>query len=218
MSGKRKLLIRSIFLLLFVISCSETPPEKVDVCLLESCKNNGIVVDCKCECPEGYTGETCQRIDPKFTQKLLDDGVTPFTLLNAGIQIDSIYGRNYENGIIFHVNILDKIVKVTTQKNLEEKLQWTNAVNYCENLVVNGTSSWYLPNLTEVEEIRNILYVKLKVGDFEDDYYWTSVTVENSPNDAYGVFFLNGNNGPIEKDRMNAVSYNFVRAVRQIQL
>lgn len=207
-----------VFLFFICFSCSETPTEKEDICLLESCKNNGVVVDCRCECPEGYLGETCQRIDPTATQKLLDNGVSPFTLLSAGIQIDAVYGKNFQNGIIFHLNIIDNIVKITTQKDLEKKLQWTNAVNYCESLEVNGTTDWYLPNLTEVEEIRNILYVQQKVGSFEDDYYWTSVTVENSPNDAYGVFFLNGNNGPIEKDRMNEVSYNYVRAVRKIQL
>lgn len=209
-----------LFLCLFtIISCTDnqTSIEEAN-CELTSCNERGLIVDCKCECEDGYLGRRCERFNVNFTQKLLDDGVSPITLLNNNIPLDSIYGKVFRSGLIFHINTIGKEIKVVTLKDKEENLQWTNAVDYCENLEINGTNDWYLPNLEELEEIREILYAKLDIGNFEDDYYWSSVTVDNSPTDAFGIFFLNGNVGPIEKDRMNPVSYNFVRAVRKIQL
>lgn len=210
-----------LFVIILFINCSQNNTEETveeGICELTACENNGNLKDCACECPEGYTGLRCQGIDPNAVQKLLDDNVSPFLLINSGIQLNNIYGKNYKSGIIFHVNIVDKIIKITAPKETEKNLQWTNAFQYCEDLDFNGNTDWYLPNLDEVKEIREILYAEKKVGEFNDDYYWTSETVENNPNDAYGVFFLNGNVGPIEKDRMNDVSYNSVRAVRKIQL
>lgn len=214
-------MFKKLFLLIAVLllfNCSQEKTIAEETCEIAVCENNGNLVDCNCECPEGYLGIRCQRIDPNAVQKLLNDDVSPFLLINSGIQLSNIYGKNFRGGIIFHLNIVDKILKITAPKETEQKLQWTNAVKFCEDLDFNGETDWYLPNLDEVNEIREILYADKKVGDFNDDYYWTSVTVENSQNDAYGVFFLNGNVGPIEKDRMNDVSYNNVRAIRKIQL
>lgn len=206
-------------LTMVIFSCAETTPTPVEeVCTITECANQGVLVDCGCECKEGYSGELCNRLNSSYVQTYLNDGISPFTLINSGMPIDSIYGKSYENGIIFHLMISNKIVKVVTKKDVEKVLKWTAAVNYCDGLVINGTDDWYLPNLEEVIEIRENLYFKLKKGDFENDYYWSSTTSDVDPNDAIGVFFLNGNTGPIEKDRQNTVSDNNVRAVRQIQL
>lgn len=211
--------ILGVLIFLFTIACSDsqTVIEEAN-CDISSCSDRGILEGCKCECEEGYLGRRCERFDLKFTQKLLDDGVSPFTLLNNNFPLDSVYGRKYKEGIIFDLNILEKEVKVVTAKEYEESLQWTNAVNFCDNLTIGNASDWYLPDLQELKDIREILYVRLKVGQFEDDYYWSSETVDNSPNDAFGLFFPNANVGPIEKDRQNPVSFNFVRAVRIIEL
>jgi len=211
--------ILGLLFFLFTIACSDTQTVIEEAsCEINSCSDRGLLVDCECECEEGYLGRRCERFDLKFTQKLLDDGVSPFVLLNNNFPLDSVYGRKYREGIIFDLNILQKEVKIVTAKQYEESLQWTNAVNFCDNLTIGNASDWYLPNLEELQDMREILYARLKVGNFEDDYYWSSETVDNSSNDAYGLFFLNGNVGPIEKDRQNPVSFNFVRAVRKIQL
>lgn len=211
--------ILGVLFFFFMVACSDsqTVIEEAN-CDISSCSDRGILENCKCECEEGYLGRKCERFDLKFTQKLLNDGVSPFALLNNNFPLDSVYGRKYKDGIIFDLNILEKEVKVVTAKEYEESLQWTNAVNFCDNLTIGNASDWYLPDLQELKDIREILYVRLKIGQFEDDYYWSSETVDNSPNDAYGLFFLNGNIGPIEKDRQNPVSFNFVRAARKIQL
>lgn len=124
----------------------------------------------------------------------------------------------YKGGIIFHLNAANKLIKVAVPKDLEEDLRWPNAMDYSENLIVQSFDDWYLPSIDELQEMRIILYTRLEMGQFNDDYYWSSETVVGNPTNAYGVFFPNGNVGPIEKDRQNDVSLNFVRPVRQIQL
>ena len=215
---KKKVLIYfCTVLILTLFNCSPNGTA-VPECSLSSCENNGVLEDCACICEDGYSGPNCERLDPAFAQKLLNDGFTPFELLNANIPLDSVYGREYQGGIIFHLNATNKLIKVAVTKDLEEDLRWPNAMDYSENLIVQSFDDWYLPSIDELQEMRIILYTRLEKGEFNDDYYWSSETVENSPTDAYGVFFPNGNVGPIEKDRQNHVSLNFVRPVRQIQL
>ena len=203
--------------LTILYSCS---PSGTDVpnCEITFCENNGVLQDCECICEEGYSGPNCERLNPAFAQKFLDDGLTPFELLNANIPLDSVYGKQYQGGLIFHLNTADKIIKVAVNKNLEDRLIWSNAMNYAQTLDTQNYSDWYLPNVNELKEIRNLLFNKLNVGNFESDYYWSSETVPTDQGDAYGVYFPNGNVGPIEKDRQNDISLNFVRPVRQIQL
>lgn len=187
-------------------------------CEITFCENNGTLQNCECICEEGYSGPNCERLNPAFAQKFLDEGLTPFELLNANIPLDSIYGKQYQGGLIFHLNTADKILKVTVNKGLEVELIWSNAMNYAQTLDSQNFSDWYLPNVNELKEIRNLLFNKLDVGNFESDYYWSSETVPTNPDEAYGVYFPNGNVGPIEKDLQNDVSFNYVRPVRQIQL
>lgn len=216
----------TIILMLLIVSCSQEKTiaeeigEVVEVnCDINSCDNDGVLNDCSCECPEGFIGETCENVDLTLSvQKLLDLGINPLTLLSAGVSIDDMNGKNFQNGLIFNIDNANKIVKTVVFKSNEQKLRWPDAVSFCENLDINGISDWYLPNLDELIEIRSLLYLKLDVDNFEDDYYWSSSTVETDQNEAYGVFFLNGNFGPIEKNRMNDVSLNYLRAVRKIEL
>ncbi|MAD98414.1 MAG: hypothetical protein CMB99_13905 [Flavobacteriaceae bacterium] len=202
----------------FLLACTPNSTPVVETCDITFCDNNGVLTDCACECPDGYSGVNCEFLNPAFVQTFLDDGLTPFELLNKNIPLDSIYGKNYQGGIIFHLNIVDQVVKVTVNKDLEEDLRWPNAIDYSNNLSTQSYSDWYLPEIEELQEMRVILYQKLQKGQFEDDFYWSSETVDGSPDDAYGVFFPNGNVGPIEKDRQNDVSLNYVRPARRIQL
>jgi hypothetical protein len=78
-----------------------------DTCLTGAvtCQNGGTCVDGTCECPDGYVGTNCENFDPAFTQQLLDDGKRPLELYNGGVPLDSLYGKNFQGGIIFFVNI-----------------------------------------------------------------------------------------------------------------
>ena len=188
-----------------------------DGCPLSFCKKNATLIDCECECKEGYFGNNCDVFNKSFVQTYLDDGVSPFTLLSSNIPIDSIYGKEFQSGYIFSLNAVTKTIKVTTLEDASEKLNWPEAITFSDNYEINNYNDWYLPNLSELQDIRNILYAKLKIKGFQDEYYWSSETSDTEPNDAMAIFFFNGNIGPIEKARVNPVSYNYVRAVRIIQ-
>jgi hypothetical protein len=217
-----QLLFGLLTIILALSSCSGSSSEgetteEIDACTLLQCKENASVVDCACVCDEGYLGEDCTDLDVAFTQKYLNDGISPFDLLDANIPIDSVYGKVFQDGIIFKLNTVSKIVKVTAITDSPETLNWPEAIDYCEAFDVNDFTDWYLPDLQELAEIRTKLYAEFKVGDFSDDFYWSSETQDSDPNNAMAVFFLNGNVGPIEKARVNPVSYNHVRPVRSIE-
>ncbi|KOY52508.1 DUF1566 domain-containing protein [Polaribacter dokdonensis] len=217
-----QLLFGLLIIILVFSSCSGSSSEgetteEIDACTLLECQENASVVDCACVCDEGYLGEDCTDLDVAFTQKYLNDGISPFDLLDANIPIDSVYGKVFQDGIIFKLNTVSKIVKVTAITDSPETLNWPEAIDYCEAFEVNDYTDWYLPDLQELGEIRTKLYAELKVGDFNDDFYWSSETQDSDPNNAMAVFFLNGNVGPIEKARVNPVSYNHVRPVRSIE-
>ena len=216
------LLIGILAISFLFFSCSgssseDETTEEIDTCSLLVCEENASVVDCDCLCDDGYFGEDCKDLDVAFTQKYLNDGVSPFDLLGANIPIDSVYGKVYQDGIIFKLNTVTKTIKVTAKTDSPETLNWPEAIDYCSTYEVNDFTDWYLPDLQELGEIRTKLYAELKVGDFSDDFYWSSETQDSDPNNAMAVFFLNGNVGPIEKARVNPVSYNHVRPVRSIE-
>ena len=81
--------------LAIIYSCSPSGTDTPN-CEIPSCENNGVLQDCECICHEGYSGPNCERLNPAFVQKFLDDGITPFKLLNANIPLDSIYGKQYQ--------------------------------------------------------------------------------------------------------------------------
>jgi hypothetical protein len=210
----------SIILLLFVVSSCNSAfgPDGVD-CPIDSCSNEGVLNECGCDCPENYTGETCQRIDlTQPIQNLIDAGISPFDILNAGAIVDSIYGKTIQGGLVFHLNIVAKSVKITAPKDTETNLDWPNAVAYCNALDIDGVDDWYLPSLDELKDVRNRLYSKLEVGDFQDRYYWSADTNESNTDEAFALYFLNGNFGPLEKTKKRDISFNHVRAIRRIEL
>lgn len=218
--------IRLLFGLLAIIlalsSCSGSSfegeiTEEIDACKLLECQENASVVDCACVCDESYLSKDCTGLDVAFTQKYLNYGISPFDLLDANIPIDSVYGEVFQDGLIFKLNTVSKVIKVTAITDSPETLNWPEAIDYYETFEINDYTDSYLPDLQELGEIRTKLYAELKVGDFSDDFYRSSETQDSDPNNAMAVFFLNGNVGPIEKARVNPVSYNHVRPVRSIE-
>ncbi len=50
-------------------------------------------------------------------------------------------------------------------------MEWKQAMSTCENLTYGGYSDWVLPS----KEVLNTMYIyKNEIGDFKDDYYWSS--------------------------------------------
>ena len=65
---------------------------------------------------------------------------------------------------------------------------WDSAVDMCENSTLAGFDDWRLPTKSELLILYNN---KNLIGNFKNDYYWSSTT--NGSNCAYAVNFSDGN-------------------------
>jgi phage baseplate assembly protein gpV len=59
----------------------------------------------------------------------------------------------------------------------------TCAAKYCADLVSGGQSDWYLPSISELQLIRNVVYNQMGVGSFINGGYWSST--ESAANAAW---------------------------------
>jgi hypothetical protein len=129
-------------------------------------------------------------------------------------------GDNYQGGIIFYLDGNGSgLVAAPTDV---EKVEWTKAVDICENLILAGFSDWYLPSQKELyamfetvsgtldsqnyglddDEFDNSNPLELIVGN---EFYWTSEEKDNKL--AFG--FINNSVFDIDKK-----SLGYVRAIR----
>jgi len=96
--------VLSGLIFLFIMSMASCGNE-ADNCLdNKDCLNAGICVDGNCICPQGFLGTLCESYDPAKVQALLDQGLSPFEIFQAGIPLDSIYGKVYKDGFIFYLD------------------------------------------------------------------------------------------------------------------
>ena len=157
-----------------------------------NCKDNSHNREtCTCECLEGYKGAFCELFDKNKVQFLLDSGNTPKHLFNGGIPLDSLYGKFYEGGIIFNLNTNNGRGKVAAKEDAPNTMFWQDAMNYCNELVLNGKDDWRLPNEDEL----NLMWLNLadsdndgvnlgvsdptNLGGFDTGVYWSSTTFGN---------------------------------------
>ena len=74
--------------------------------------------------------------------------------------------------------------------------KWTDAIDYCEGLTLNGQSDWRLPNKKELLSIVDYgTYSPAISSVFEkttSDYYWSSTTSADYPRYVWFVNFGNG--------------------------
>jgi hypothetical protein len=92
------------------------------------------------------------------------------------------------------------------------KLNWSEAIEYCEALSLGGYSDWRLPNRNELQSIVDISRynpaIKEGFENTESDGYWSSSSYASDSNSAWKVNFDNGDTDYYRK------SYDFVRCVR----
>ncbi len=89
--------------------------------LSESCKKD--------ECPEGFLGANCETFDSSKVQVLLDsENYTPLFLFNKGVPLDSLYGKFYQDGVIFYIDVNDEHIEieglVAAYKNQGDGAEW----------------------------------------------------------------------------------------------
>jgi len=103
------------------------------------------------------------------------------------------------------------------QTSIDTTMTWQDSFSYCKNLQLAGHSDWRLPNK---EELRSVVdYGRSKPAIYTEYFlntksseYWSSSPGASDTNDAWSVYFLNGDDYNYGKSR----SY-YVRAVRSGQ-
>jgi rhodanese-related sulfurtransferase len=90
---------------------------------------------------------------------------------------------------------------------------WQSAIDYCENLNLDGKSDWRLPNLNEitslVDDSRFNPAIDSSLQNTNSNYYWSSSTNANVNGHAWLVNFHYGYHYDNSKD-----ANNYVRCVR----
>ncbi|MEM9545061.1 MAG: DUF1566 domain-containing protein [Bacteroidota bacterium] len=155
-------------------------------------------------------------------QSRLDNGETPCEIINSGVSIDSLYGKFYEGGLIFYVDLISCETLIALSISLNQE-QWgcqgqnitgansqnvgdgeNNTISIVSNcneanfaaktawILNNGYTDWYLPSLNELLEIYNKLYA-MNYGSYENAAHWSSTQSSFDSNKAWTVFFENGN-------------------------
>lgn len=107
-----------------------------DVCLTQSleCLNGGECIDGFCECPDGFSGTSCEFAEISRVQEFLDSAnYSPFDLYNAGVPLDSLYGKIYQGGLIFYLDTIVGNGLVAAMSDQSEGVVWG-----CQSEDMNG--------------------------------------------------------------------------------
>lgn len=102
--------------------------------------NSGILnmLTCNCYCPANVLGINCERFDSTKVQDLLDAGYSPQILVDAGIPLDSIYGKTYSGGLLFYLDTTNGHGLVASLDNLPGPVKWgcfTTDINSLPNVL-----------------------------------------------------------------------------------
>ena len=100
-------------------------------------------------------------------------------------------------------------------KNLIKKTSWTKAIDYCENLVLDGKNDWKVPNIKELQSIINNKEATFSLNEVfqkkKASFYWSSSTYKKLPySNAWKVNF--SDSSTLRGEKKNSIS--FIRCVR----
>ncbi|CAN2042770.1 exported hypothetical protein [Candidatus Magnetomoraceae bacterium gMMP-15] len=113
--------------------------------------------------------------------------------------------------------VIDTKTGLMWQQATSDRMNWKDALAYCENLTLGGYSDWRLPNIKELVSIIDLknYYPAIDTIHFPDtvsSYYWSSVSYAANTNRAWVVYFHSGGD-----DGHNKSNSDYVRAVRSGQ-
>ncbi len=166
---------------------------------------------------------------------LLGEGYNPCEIIGMGIPVDSLYGIDYEGGMIFYVDTANCFGLVASYADLDSaiwggswfvnnsdnagvRLGQTNttaivansgtlatAAKACDDLVLNGKSDWFLPSIDATTHMFNNLVLN-GFGTWTPAPYWSSTQASFT-----NAWSFNPTNGPTSASKASLFR---VRAVR----
>ncbi len=105
--------------------------------------------------------------------------------------------------------------------DVDDLVNWENALIYCENLTFAGESDWRLPTINELQSIVDYTrpkdpYIYPNFKTTESHFYWTSTTIADATDHVWVVYFRDGVvMGKPKDNTVNNINNTFyVRAVR----
>jgi len=114
-----------------------------------------------------------------------------------------LYGQVASTGHI----VIDSKTSLEWQDDQEAfKVEWNDAINYCETLELDNHTDWRLPNINELKTIVDsskdvsIINGFEQIGEEGSLEYWTSTSVDATPSSAWIIYFSSGAIGGISKN------------------
>ncbi len=174
--------------------------------------------------------------DIKETEFYKLEGTNPIEYIKKELLSREILNDGFDRWIIEdgldrvfvkHNNtVIDKTLGLMWQNHYEDTSgkNWQEAVNYCENLELDGFKDWRLPSIKELQSLvnynRNYPAVepniwnnlKYKIIGRVHLKYWSSTKYNPHPND--NVWIIKYSYGYTEGESSDDETYNFVRCVR----
>lgn len=101
-------------------------------------------------------------------------------------ELNSITGIEIRDGGLV-IGIFNNKEIILCPKETEKRLNWTGAIEYCNELNYNGYNDWVLPDKEELNFIYQNLYKTFQLPEYQfpgDHAYWSS-TEKNSDNAWY---------------------------------
>jgi len=118
----------------------------------------------------------------------------------SAYHVRAVRGGQFDNSFIdnFDGTITDTSTGLMWQQDTAPgRYNWEQALTYCENLSLAGKNDWRLPNRNELQSIVDYSRYNpaIDTAFFPDtgaDYYWSSTTGANYPNEAWAAYFFYG--------------------------
>lgn len=117
-------------------------------------------------------------------------------------------GQKYLGGTIVQLNS-DKTEGIIVAKgNQAADINWNSAMSMAENMALEGSNEWYMPEESLLKEIfkrRDI------IGGFEIGWFWSSTEKPNSPDSVACINFAVGRGETAYKNKSELHNLRIVR-------
>ena len=135
------------------------------------------------------------------------------TVIAISIYLNANFTTNTNGVVTDTTTLLQWQDSYSDNKDFVKKAYWTEAIDYCEELVLEGKDDWRLPNIKELQSLIDNTKLHFSVNRAfkrkKSNLYWSSTTYKKIYTNAWRVNFANGSTSKGRKK-----NNSFVRCVR----